>query len=541
MGRRAAAGPDTPPTPRRVALASAVGATIEWYDFFLYGTAAGLVFDKLYFNGLDGPAAQFAAFATFAVGFLARPVGGLIFGHFGDRIGRKQMLLLTLVIMGVGTAAIGLLPTYDQIGVWAPVALVALRVLQGIGVGGEYGGAVLLAVEYAPAGRRGFFGSFAHIGVPGGLLLASGGVLGGEPAPRRGVPRLGLAGLLPAQRPAARHRRLHPAVGDGDPVVRAGPGAAAGGRDPAARPAARQPRALLLGMGTRFVEGFTFNFFSVFLLAYVVTNLGLPKSWALNGIMVGAALGVVLVPIAGALSDRVGRKPVFRVGAWLALVLAFPVAALVQSGGRLAIFVALVAGLGLVYGTVYGPLAAFWSELFETRFRYTALSSLYQLSGVVASGLTPLIAAWLVTRRRRDAVVGRRLQRGRRRDQPDVRPVPARDPWPRHRRGARRPGRRAARRARPSRPDDLPAPAVRTLGWGRVPAPGRPPLGGAYAPRGGRPTLTAWSTRVGWSWSAAGSPASRWPATWPRPATTSSSWRGRPPRAASSAVRRWPA
>ena len=162
-----------PPTPRKVALASAVGATIEWYDFFLYGTAAGLVFDKLFFNGLDGPAAQFAAFGTFAVGFLARPVGGLIFGHFGDRIGRKQMLLLTLLIMGVGTALIGLLPSYDAIGVWAPVLLVVLRILQGIGVGGEYGGAVLLAVEYAPAERRGFFGSFAHIGVPGGLFLAA--------------------------------------------------------------------------------------------------------------------------------------------------------------------------------------------------------------------------------------------------------------------------------------------------------------------------------------------------------------------------------
>ena len=159
---------------RKVAVAAAVGATIEWYDFFLYGTAAGLVFDKLFFSGLDGPAAQFAAFGTFAVGFVARPVGGLIFGHFGDRVGRKKMLIWTLVIMGAGTAAIGLLPSYDSIGVWAPVLLVLLRILQGIGVGGEYGGAVLLAVEFAPAERRGFFGSFAHIGVPGGLFLASG-------------------------------------------------------------------------------------------------------------------------------------------------------------------------------------------------------------------------------------------------------------------------------------------------------------------------------------------------------------------------------
>ncbi len=307
------------------------------------------------------------------------------------------MLLLTLVIMGVGTAAIGLLPTYDQIGVWAPIALVVLRVLQGIGVGGEYGGAVLLAVEYAPADRRGFFGSFAHIGVPGGLLLASGAFSVASLLPDAAFLAWGwracfllsvvLLGIGAYIRLSVMETPSFARVQEQKQVSAI----------PLRDLLRRQPRALLLGMGTRFVEGFTFNFFSVFLLAYVVTNLGLPKSWALNGIMVGATLGVVLVPIAGALSDKVGRKPVFRVGAWAALLLAFPVAALVQSGGQLAIFTALVAGLGLVYGTVYGPLAAFWSELFETRFRYTALSSLYQLSGVVASGLTPLIAAWLVT------------------------------------------------------------------------------------------------------------------------------------------------
>ena len=384
------------PTPRRVAIASAVGATIEWYDFFLYGTAAGLVFDRLYFNGLDGPAARFAAFATFAVGFLARPVGGLVFGHFGDRVGRKKMLLMTLVIMGVGTAAIGLLPSYDSIGIWAPVALVVLRVLQGIGVGGEYGGAVLLAVEYAPAGRRGFFGSFAHIGVPGGLLLASGAFSVASLLPDEAFLAWGWrACFLVSVVLLAIGAYIRLSVMETPAFARV-----LEAKEISALPLrdllVAQPRALLLGMGTRFVEGFTFNFFSVFLLAYVVTDLGLPKSWALNGILVGAALGVVLVPVAGALSDRIGRKPVFRAGAWAALLLSFPVAALVQSESRLAIFAALVAGLGLVYGTVYGPLAAFWSELFDTRFRYTALSTLYQVSGVVASGLTPLIAAWLV-------------------------------------------------------------------------------------------------------------------------------------------------
>jgi MFS family permease len=161
---------------------------------------------------------------------------------------------------------------------------------------------------------------------------------------------------------------------------------------------ATQPKRLLLGMGTRFVEGFTFNLYSVYLLAYVVTNLELPKSWALNGIMAGALLGVLLVPVAGGLSDRLGRKPVYRLGAWAALLFAFPAAALIQSESRVAIFFAFVGGLGVLYGVIYGPLAAFWSELFDTRYRYTALSSLYQISGIVASGFTPLIAAWLVTR-----------------------------------------------------------------------------------------------------------------------------------------------
>jgi MFS family permease len=390
--------PTAPPSPRRVALASAVGATIEWYDFFLYGTAAGLVFEKLFFSGLSGPAAQFAAFGTFAVGFLARPIGGVIFGHFGDRIGRKKMLLLTLLIMGLGTAAIGLLPSYDAIGWWAPVLLVTLRVLQGIGVGGEYGGAVLLAVEYAPAERRGFFGSFAHIGVPGGLLLASGAFSLASLLPDEAflawgwracfVASIGLLAIGAYIRLQVMETPAFARVQERKAVSRL----------PLRDLFAAQPKRLLLGMGTRYIEGFTFNFFSVYLLAYVVTNLGLPRSLALGGVMVGAALGVVLVPLTGALSDRVGRKTVFRVGSWLALVVAFPVAALVQSADSVAVFLVFVIGLGLLYGTIYGPLAAFWSELFDTRYRYTALSTLYQVSGVVASGFTPLIAAWLVTK-----------------------------------------------------------------------------------------------------------------------------------------------
>lgn len=386
-----------PLSPQRVALAAAVGCTIEWYDFFLYGTAAGLVFNKLYFNGLSGSAATFASFGTFAVGFLARPVGGLLFGHFGDRIGRKAMLIWTLVIMGLGTAFVGILPTYDSIGIAAPIALVVLRILQGIGVGGEYGGAVLLAVEFAPRGRRGFFGSFAHIGVPGGLFLASGAFALVSALPDDqfmswgwrlcfllSIVLLGIGSwirLSIVETPAFRQ------VQRANKVTKL----------PIGELFRNQPRTLLLGMGTRFIEGFTYNLYSVYLLTYATSTIGLRKSHVLDAIMVGALVGVVLTLVSGALSDRLGRKRVYNVGATMGLLLAVPTAALVQSGSMPAAAAAFIGGLGLVYGTVYGPLAAFWSELFDTRYRFSALNALYQISGVFASGLTPLICAWLVT------------------------------------------------------------------------------------------------------------------------------------------------
>lgn len=382
--------------PKRVALAASVGATIEWYDFFLYGTAAGLVFDRLYFNGLSGTAATFASFGTFAVGFLARPVGGLIFGHFGDRIGRKTMLIWTLVIMGVGTSLVGLLPTYDSIGVLAPIALVVLRILQGIGVGGEYGGAVLLATEYAPAGRRGLYGSFAHIGVPGGLVLASGAFAVASQLPDAAFLAWGwrvcflisivLLAIGAWIRLSIMETPSFQEVQQEKKVSKL----------PVGELFRRQPRTLLLGMGTRFVEGFTYNLYSVFLLSYAVADAGLSRSVVLNAIMAGALLGVVMTVVSGALSDRFGRRPVYTVGAVLGLLIAFPVAAAVQSGAVVPSVAAFIGGLGLVYGTVYGPLAAFWSELFDTRYRFSALNALYQISGVVASGLTPLIAAALV-------------------------------------------------------------------------------------------------------------------------------------------------
>jgi MHS family shikimate/dehydroshikimate transporter-like MFS transporter len=385
-------------SPVRVALASAVGATIEWYDFFLYGTAAGLVFNKLFFPNFDSTVGTLVAFATFAVGFVARPVGGIVFGHFGDRIGRKKMLVLTLLIMGLSTTAIGLLPSYDTIGVWAPLLLVGMRVLQGIGVGGEYGGAVLMAVEYAPPGRRAFFGSFAHIGVPAGLLLASAA--------------FGLVSLLPEEAFLAWGWRATFVAS----LVLLGVGAyirlnvletpafdAARRRQqvvrvPVAEVWRRSRKPMLLAMGTRWVEGFTFNVWSVFILSYAANDLGLSASEVLGGVVLGAAVGVAVVPVAGTLADRFGRRPVFRAGAWASVVLSFPAFWLVETGQPALVWVALVLGIGLLYGVICAPLAAFWAELFDTSVRYTAIGTVYQVSGIVASGLTPLIAAWLVAR-----------------------------------------------------------------------------------------------------------------------------------------------
>ncbi|HWL95768.1 MAG TPA: MFS transporter [Nocardioidaceae bacterium] len=387
-----------PPSPRKVALASAVGATIEWYDFFLYGTAAGLVFNQLFFTRFDSTVGTLIAFGTFAVGFLARPLGGLVFGHFGDRLGRKRMLVLTLLIMGGSTTVIGLLPTYDAIGVWAPLLLVAMRVLQGIGVGGEYGGAVLMAVEYAPDDRRAFYGSFAHIGVPAGLLLASGA--------------FGLVSLLPEQAFLAWGWRatflaslVLLAVGAYIRLnVLETPAFASTRRDagvlrvPVVEVWRRHKRTMLLAMGTRWVEGFTFNVYSVFLLSYAANDLGLGAGSVLGGVMLGAAVGIAMVPLSGRLADRFGRRPVYRAGVWASVVLAFPSFWLVQTGDPALVWVSLVTGLGLLYGVICAPLAAFWAELFDTRIRYTAIGTIYQVSGIVASGLTPLIAAWLVAR-----------------------------------------------------------------------------------------------------------------------------------------------
>lgn len=388
---------ESTPSIRRVALASAVGCTIEWYDFFLYGTAAPLVFTRLFFPTFDPFVGVLVAYTSHAVGFVARPIGGVIFGHFGDRFGRKNMLVLTLIIMGVATFLIGLLPTYDTIGIWAPILLCVLRVFQGLGVGGEWGGAVLLAVEHSPSGRRGFYGSWPQMGVPAGLCLATGAIASVSMLPEDQFLTWGwriaflASALLVGVGMYIRLKVLE------TPAFVKVQHAQAHARIPFIDLLRTHPRNVLLGMGQRYIEGLSFNIYGVFSIYYLTTVLELPRSSALLGIMASAIIMIFCLPAAGLLSDRFGRRAVFGTGSVLTGLLAFPAFWVMSRADNVVwIWLAIAVPFGVVYPLVYGPLAALFSELFDTRVRYSGISFVYQFSGIFASGLTPAIATALL-------------------------------------------------------------------------------------------------------------------------------------------------
>lgn len=380
---------------RKVAIASFIGTAIEWYDYFLYGTAAALVFGTLFFPDFSPLAGTLASFATFAVGFFARPVGGIIIGHYGDRVGRKNMLVLTLLVMGIATFLIGFLPTYDQIGVWAPILLVLLRIFQGFGVGGEWGGAILMAVEHSPRGRRGFYGSWPQIGVPAGLLLGTGAIY--------------LFRLLPDEQFLAWGWRIPfllsiVMVGVGlyirlaileSPAFRQVQESGTRARMPIIDVLRTYPKSVLIAMGLRVAENGSFYVFTVFVLTYIATQLGLDDTVALLGVMIASALELFLIPFFGALTDRVGRKPVYMFGAVFSLLFAFPFFWLVNTEVTILIWLAIVFSL-VGHAAMYGTQGAFFSELFGTRVRYSGASLGYQLASVFAGGLSPFIAVALL-------------------------------------------------------------------------------------------------------------------------------------------------
>jgi MFS transporter, MHS family, shikimate and dehydroshikimate transport protein len=390
---------------RPVILASFIGTTIEWYDFFLYGTAAALVFNRLFFPNVDPLTGTLSSFGTFAVGFIARPLGGIVFGHYGDRIGRKSMLIYSLVIMGVATCLIGLLPTYEAIGVWAPVLLVVLRCAQGVGVGGEWGGAVLMAVEHSPAARRGLSGSWPQMGVPAGLFLST-VVFGVFSTQLTEDQFLSWGWRLPfvlslvliavglfirltlLETPAftaiqQRGRR------EARPLVAA---------------VRHYRRNMLLAMGMRVAENGLFYVYTVFVLSYGPAHLGLPRGTMLAGVTLAALAGLFAIPFYGALSDRIGRRPVYLFGAAFSLLFALPFFWLLDTRSAGIVWLAIVLGVAVGHNAMYGPQAAYFSELFGASVRYSGASVSYQLASVVSGGLAPFIATALLAWRGSAAV-----------------------------------------------------------------------------------------------------------------------------------------
>jgi MHS family shikimate/dehydroshikimate transporter-like MFS transporter len=383
---------------RQIASASLVGSVVEWYDFFLYGTMAALVFNSQFFPTFDPLTGTLAAFTTFAAGFVTRPIGGVVFGHLGDRMGRKPMLVVTMMIMGLSTFAMGLLPTYESIGVAAPLLLVLLRMFQGIGLGGEWGGAVLLCVEHAPQERRGWYSSWPQLGVPIGLLLSTGAVkaLGplGEDALLAGAWRIPFLAsiVLVGIGLFIRLRIAEP------PAFRDLVENDARARVPLLEVVRRHPKVTLLAMGARISESVTFNVYNAFLVTYVVTVLSLKNTVALNALLVAAAVGFFVILGAAHVSDRIGRRPVFMAGAAVAALSAFPIFALLDTKSSVLITLAVVIGWAFGACTMFGAEGVLFAELYPTRVRYSGMSTVYQLGVLPSGAVAPIICTLLIER-----------------------------------------------------------------------------------------------------------------------------------------------
>jgi metabolite-proton symporter len=375
---------------------STVGTTIEWYDFFLYGTAAALVFQETFFPEQTRFIGQILAFSTFTVGFLSRPLGGAIFGWLGDKYGRKQALVATLLLMGVSTLLIGFLPGYRQIGVTAPLLLVALRILQGIGVGGEWGGAVLIAVESGHRGRRGLLASFPQAGVPIGLLLSTVAMtlcqrwLSEEDFKEWGwrLPFFGSAALIVVGFLIRSLVTESPLFTD----LKAKEGTA---RSPLVDVVRRNWREILLGAGCRLSENSVFYLFAMFVLSYGKDQLAIPTTTTLAAVNTAALVACFAIPLFGFLSDVLSRRSVYMLGNFLLIVLAVPYYAALASRLPAAVMLATVVMLGVVHAMLYAVQGALISELFPTRLRYSGASLAYQLAGPLGGGLAPIIATTL--------------------------------------------------------------------------------------------------------------------------------------------------
>ncbi|MFF2217105.1 MFS transporter [Streptomyces antibioticus] len=396
-----ATAPPAPNNLRRIVAASLIGTTIEWYDFFLYGSAAALVFNKLFFPDSDPLVGTLLSFLTYAVGFAARPLGALVFGHYGDRLGRKKLLVLSLLLMGGATFAIGLLPTHASIGAAAPVLLTVLRLVQGFALGGEWGGAVLLVSEHGDAKRRGFWASWPQTGAPAGQLLATGvlslltAVLSDAAFGSWGwrIPFL-LSGVLVI---VGLWIRLSV---DESPVFREALARAESRKEdderlPLVAVLRHHWRDVLVAMGARMAENISYYVITAFILVYATVSAGVSKQTALNAVLIGSAVHFAVIPAWGALSDRIGRRPVYLLGAVGIGLWMFPFFSLVDTGSFGSLVLAVTVGL-VLHGAMYAPQAAFFSEMFATRMRYSGASIGAQFASVAAGAPAPLIATALL-------------------------------------------------------------------------------------------------------------------------------------------------
>lgn len=384
-------------TMRKILIASLTGSVIEWFDFFLYGTVAALVFNQIFFVSEDPTIGLMLSYASFALTFFIRPFGGVLFSHIGDRIGRKKTLVLTLSLMGIATMAIGLLPTYHTIGLWAPALLIFFRLLQGIGIGGEWGGALLLAVEYAPKNKRGFFGSVPQVGIPIGMVL--------------GTLVLSLLTLLPDEDFITWGWRIPFILSallvilglwirngiDETPVFKKVQESGKVPKLPVLDTFRFYWREVLIAIGAKFIETAPFYIFSTFIVSYATINLGFSRTVTLAAVMVASVITSLLIPVMGALSDKVGRKKLYVFGTVVMIAYMFPYFWMVNQGSVVLLFTATILGLGIIWAPITAVLGTFFSEIFAPEIRYTGVTLGYQIGAALAGGTAPLIAISLLS------------------------------------------------------------------------------------------------------------------------------------------------
>jgi MFS transporter, MHS family, shikimate and dehydroshikimate transport protein len=379
-----------------IVFASCVGTIVEWYDFLIYATAAALVFNKAFFPTFDPLAGTLAALGSYAVGFLARPLGGALFGHFGDRLGRKSMLVLTLFIMGVSTFLIGLLPTYASIGVLAPILLILLRVVQGIGLGGEWGGASLMVLEHAPADKRGFYASFVQIGFPIGLVLATlvftlvtrmpdaDFALWGWRIPFLiSIVLLAIGTFVRSRVPET-------------PVFEALKARGGLSKNPVGDAVSKNTRSFLIAVGLKLSEVSWVYMLTVFVVGYATTKLNLPKQLMLDSVLYAALFELISLPFFGWLCDRIGRRPLYILGALFTILFAFPLFWMLESRSAALITTAIIIAMNFGHGMMFGPESAYFPELFGPGVRYSGASFGFQVSAAIGGGFAPIIANAMV-------------------------------------------------------------------------------------------------------------------------------------------------